>query len=602
LQDHGVVSEQSCTAPAEVCPRDHLYLPHRKRLSHGYVTNEQGARELCIYYGHLEVNFDEERLFPFGEALVSQSSFIAESATSWGPGYPWEEVRTLLATLVDEGIIKRGNEEEDLRGTGLVPSLVPPSVCPRPRFWSAAECEEISQDLGGRRLEIGNLEAVIPSYRVAHAALDQDGRQVGEANVFPPGLRLERATEWRVCQYSGSRYRDNAPMNLTALKAMIKHWKPVMKAVRAVRAEVKGRLPRSQDAWTVGDLHSFARVALSVPAYALLLGGGRAPQPPLHPVLSSMFRIIDGIRMTTHDMLFLSAERTRSPSEPITSADLYEFAERNGLFLSEYGVCAGPKAMMEEFFSVVFEGAAVEGEAQLQHAPEVEALFAALPAAVDYGFLGLSVWAVSRSVWSSMSNLYRELVPIFESSVGDEGVGARLRAHVRQDWEELGRERLALELERDVHTTVYADAYDQSWRALREPVGLPRFPDVVAPVAMTADHRRAVAALTEIFAAHFPDAEVDGEPLSARLATSLVSYLREEQAVLAGVAALQEAINRRLDRPRPKRALTVRDFHSLFAMSPSFAAQFPYVVDRLGAELGFHIECSATDLEVSKIG
>jgi len=43
--------------------------------------------------------------------------------------------------------------------------------------------------------------------------------------VFPPRLRLDRDTEWRVCQYAGSRYRDDAPMNVTALKA-IKYWKP----------------------------------------------------------------------------------------------------------------------------------------------------------------------------------------------------------------------------------------------------------------------------------------------------------------------------------------------------------------------------------------
>jgi len=48
-------------------------------------------------------------------------------------------------------------------------------------------------------------------YRIPHPALDGDDRQVGEANVWPPGLRLDRETEWRVCQYPGSRYRDVAP-------------------------------------------------------------------------------------------------------------------------------------------------------------------------------------------------------------------------------------------------------------------------------------------------------------------------------------------------------------------------------------------------------
>lgn len=65
----------------------------------------------------------------------------------------------------------------------------------------------------------GHFEAVVPSYRIAHPALDGEDRQVGEVNVFPPGLRIERATEWRVCQYPGSRFRDDIipPVNGRAL-------------------------------------------------------------------------------------------------------------------------------------------------------------------------------------------------------------------------------------------------------------------------------------------------------------------------------------------------------------------------------------------------
>jgi hypothetical protein len=150
-------------------------------MSHAYVTTETGARELFLYYGDKEVAFDEERLFPFGEQRVNQPSFIAQSATSGGPGYEWAEVRPMLEALVDEGIIKQGEAVDDPRGGGLVPSQLPPSVCPVPRMWSAQECEAITQELGGRPLEIGNLEAVVQAYRIAHPALDADGRQVGEA-------------------------------------------------------------------------------------------------------------------------------------------------------------------------------------------------------------------------------------------------------------------------------------------------------------------------------------------------------------------------------------------------------------------------------------
>ena len=91
---------------------------------------------------------------------------------------------------------------------------------------------------------------------------------------------------------------------------------------------------RSRDAWTVGDLHLLSGVVLALPAYSLMRGGGTTPQPAVHPVLSSLFRITDGIRMSTHLMLFLSDERTRRPDELTCASDVHEFAERNGLFLN----------------------------------------------------------------------------------------------------------------------------------------------------------------------------------------------------------------------------------------------------------------------------
>ena len=63
-------------------------------------------------------------------------------------------------------------------------------------------------------------------------------------------------------------------------------------------------------------------MVLALPAFQLLKGGGSSPQPPLHPVLSSLFRITDGIRMTTYEVLF-SIERTHRADEPMTAAELY---------------------------------------------------------------------------------------------------------------------------------------------------------------------------------------------------------------------------------------------------------------------------------------
>src|SRR5262249_48838626 len=148
---------------------------------------------------------------------------------------------------------------------------------------------------------------------------------------------------------------------------------------------------------------------LALPAYPLMLRGGSSPQRPLHPVLSSLFRITDGIRMTTHLMLFLSEERTRRPDEPTSASDVYDYAERNGLFLSSHGVCAGPRLMIEEFLAVAVDGAAVKGVEGLELPAEIQDLLAKLPEIVDYALLGLQSWAVSRSIWLATSRAYRAL-------------------------------------------------------------------------------------------------------------------------------------------------------------------------------------------------
>jgi hypothetical protein len=314
-------------------------------------------------------------------------------------------------------------------------------------------------------------------------------------------------------------------------------------------------------------------------------------------VLSTLFRVIDGIRMTTHDMLFLSAERTRHPDEPITAADLYGFAERNGLFLSEYGVCAGPRHLIDELFAAVFDGAPLHA-ADRELPPEVLALLDELPAAVDYALLGLQVWAVARWVWLGMSYAYRAIRELVEPAAAAGGaICSRLGARLAGEWRVLERERMAIEPEIEVHRVVYADAYEQSWRGLRSPAGAPAVAERVAPVAERAEHRALGAELRARLGA-----ALAGElaaPAIDRFAEVVVHYVREEQAVLASTAALQDAINALLDRPRPTRALRVQDLRVLYTMHTGSKSAFPYLFETLEDELGFGVTCTADTVELT---
>jgi hypothetical protein len=585
---------------AVIDPAEQLSVAYRKRLVCTYVVNDDGERELRIDHGMKEISFDDERFFAFGEQLAKVASFTGHEATGWGDGYTWDEIGPLLEALLDEGVLQRGEATDDPRGSGLVESPVPPSACPFARSWSAAECEAITGDLGDRPVEVGYLEAVVPAVRIAHPALDADDRQVGEANVFPARLRLDRPTDWRVCQYPGSRYRDDMPMNVTALRAMIKHWKPILVATLAVRDEVAARLGRGAEPWTLGELHVLSSAVLALPAFALLRGGGSSPQRPLHPVLSSLFRVTDGVRLTAYEMLF-SIEKTRRPEEPMTAADLYTRAEQEALLTSPTGVCSGPPHMIEEFLRCAVDGVRPDGLAGVELPGEIAALFDELPAAIDYALYSKQSWGVSLSAWLAMSRAYEALIAIATTSAAgpDAAAAQSLRARLGRDWAVLERLQIASDHDRDVHWRAYVDAYQVAHRALREPVGPATLAGAIAVGPLTAVQSAAARELHDLLAARAARGELaGGAPAAARIAEVVIGYLREEQAILAATTRIQDAINTLLDRPRPTRPLETRDFRVHFVLGHG-DQRFPHLLDALGAELGIAITCTASAITIS---
>jgi hypothetical protein len=327
-----------------------------------------------------------------------------------------------------------------------------------------------------------------------------------------------------------------------------------------------------------------------------MLGGGSSPPRPVHPVLSSLFRVTDGVRMATHAMLFLSDERTRLPGEPITAAELYGFAERNGLFLSGTGVCAGPQALINEFLDTIFDGKAVEG---VELAPDVRNILSLMPVAVDYGLLGLAVWAVSRTAWLAMSRAYKTLRVVFESLAVDAGLGDRLRARLGDDWRKLDQARIATDYERDVHLQVYVDTYEQAWRALRSPSGPATLAERIAPGPEGPAHVAAGRRLRDLLGSRLSGIDFKGVAGVDQIVDALVRYLREEQAILASTAELQVTINALLDRAPATRPLTVRDLRVNQAMYGGSIAEFPYLFDMLEDEIAVRVDCNASSIEVS---
>jgi hypothetical protein len=589
-RDGAVCPMHAMQMPQRVlAPHHELVFPMHKRVILQYGTNESGLPELRLYYGDKEITFDEPELFGFGETLAKQSRFVAGTATTWSEGYDWPRMQQLLEQLLEEGILHHADSDEPDRiatTDGARPSPLPPAIATGPRTWF--ESEAITRELTGRSLEPGYLELVIPVFRVAHIALDLEGRQVGEANVFPKALRLDVPTNWRTCIYPGSRYQVERPMNVTALKSMRAHWPQMMAALLRIRQAYLERFPEASRGWTVGHLERLATLVLAVPTYVLMRSVRPVENGNLHPALSSMFRVTDGLRMTMHQMLFVPiGEPALPPEAPMSSNEIFAYAERNFSFYSDHGVCAGPKAMIEEFLSVLVDGKPVtDAEAAVLDEP-VQTALDALDAAIDYGLRGLQAYAAAFSLWPVMARTYDRLWTIVEnwSGQGSPNLTAfreRLRGRIdsMRAATYLGTEELRVGRER-----VYEDMYRQCAAGLRTTRPDESLAAKIAPQRRP-EHAHVEHRLRTTILGQFGGANVT---VLDDLVNCLMNYLVQEQAIVRVACESQKHINILLGRTAPARPFNAAllDIHNL--LQAVQARRLPHLDDELEEILGIRI-------------
>jgi hypothetical protein len=444
------------------------------------------------------------------------------------------------------------------------------------------------------------LELVVPIFRVAHLALDAEGRQVGEANVFPKPLRLDVPTEWRTCPHVGSRYQDDRPMNVTALKSMRKHWAQMMMSLLRIRDAYLRRFPKARHGWTVGDLERLSSLVLTVPAYLLMRTQHPVENGHLHPVLSSMFRVTDGVRMTMHQMLFFPVvEPTLPPDAPMTSAEIYAYAERNYVFHSNHGVCAGPKAMIEEFLNVLVDGQPVEGAESVVLDAPVQAALEDLDPAFDYGLYGLQAHAVVFSLWPAMGRTYDQLWTIVEAwSEDSSGTLGAFRERLQSDVKLLRTETLLRTDEwRVSRERAYADMYAQSASGLGPDSSGETLSERIAPV-WAAHHAHTADQLRTVLKRRFCGTAIAEGPQLESLVARLMDYFRQEQAIVKAACEIQQRINRLLGRTLPTRPFTASEI-DIYHLMLGDVARLPYLVDELEEMLGLRIVVTRDTIEIS---
>jgi hypothetical protein len=332
---------------------------------------------------------------------------------------------------------------------------------------------------------------------------------------------------------------------------------------------------------------------LAVPGYLLMKAERPLANGELAPMLSSLFRVVDGVRMVMHRMMFTDDnEASRAPDAPVTPESIYAYAERNTAFLSDHGVCAGPKLMIEELLRVLCDGLPGDADATT-FGPQVDAALAEVDRVLDYALLGLQAYAAVFSTWPEMARTYERLATLADDEVSP--VHAPLRELARRRVHYLqSATRLRNEARRTALEQAYADMFVECGRGLGASVGPGEtLPALLAVPACAATPPQPPAAL------------------SGRAGDLLLDYFRHEQRVLRLAAGLQSRINAVLGRAPAPRPLCAADlalhyrlvaFHYAGGELRDHDGRLPCLADDLEQALGVHVHVDAERIVYSETG
>lgn len=582
---------------------DELIFPLMKSAMIQYVGDPEAPTELHFFYWDKEITFDDPAQFAFGEALAKQTRFVACEAMGWAGG-DWPTVKGMLEDLIEAEVLSYADdifalpmkvERQDRE------SPLPPARIFEPPVWD--DEGEMMTFITGEPLEVGYLELVMPVFRVVHMYMDRDGRQVGEANVFPPKARMDLPTEWKTCTYEGSRYQPDAPMNATALRAMRAHWREMMAVILKVRDLYFKRFPDAKDGWTVAHMERMTVAVLCMPSYMLMRRDNPVQNGDLHPVLSSLFRVTDGLRLTMHQMLFVPfGEPMRHPHTPMDADGVWDYANRNHAFHSDLGVCAGPPFMIKEFLAVAFDGVVPAVGTPPSYDPAVQDAIDHIDDAFDYAMLGLQNFATMFSQWPEMLGAYVRFYDVLEAWDGEsspkfEALKALFKRHhtfvttstylQSEEW-------------REARMTSYADMYDKCQFGLTG-----QYPERTLRERIAEDDDKisdeARAMLQAIFARNLDDMENPAE-LAARMASSIINYLRRAQNRLKMAEEVQEQINTLLGRPKPKRRFTIYDIDIYNRLLEMEGVVMPFFAVELNNIFGIKVHLDASEISITDAG
>jgi hypothetical protein len=585
-------------------PAIRLALPNAKAAWIERGASSEGAPLLTLWHLGHEIVFDDPRQFAFAHGLVGRTDFTAGEAMAWA-GLDWNETAGLLDDLLESGVLTRDlatpvAEKHDHRP---MPDPLPLAPMTAPRAWT--DSASLMAELTGTALDPYWLETVVPVFRVAHCFLDADGRQVGEANAFPPAVRLAVSTDWRGCPYPGNRYQAEKPINFTALKAMRVHWRQILALVARMREAYLARCPDARpDAdgrWTVGHVERMTCGVLALPSLMLLRAEGRVANGDLHPALSGMFRVTDGVRLVMHQMLFLPVYETmRSPDDRVDAATILAYADRNFAFHSDHAVCAGPRFMVEDLLGVMLDGRAPKGGMDDTLEPELEAAAAMADEALNYAFLGLEAFGTVFSLWPAMTRTYARLHALLAEAESDDPQVAAIAKRFAGHFDALSaRSYLADEAWRQHREAVYDDMVARCHQGRTGMVAARTLSQDLAPPAANSPpiagaRRRPVALPAHAVAAVFG---TGNGLLAERFAAEIEAFLALGQRVVACATRVQAETAQLLGRAAPAQRLTLAHLNLHNVLMGEDIRSLPFLPNEIADLFGVSIHVDDEKIE-----
>ncbi len=352
---------------AELRPDDVLILRRRRILSRNERTPE-GIEALRVFYRDKDITFDLPDTIAFGRRLIQQERFKAGEAMGWSDGapLPWDDVCELLGTLLEEGVLERENEEPSATSPPaplpFTAGTDPDGPLPEPRWRTVEElCAVVSAHLQ-QEVDPARLEATLGAALVGMAATDEQGRQ-GENTLalFAPFLADSVPTEWARCRFSGSRFEEERPMNVSAMRQVRHHFEPLLHAMAAIRTRLLVRAASSPADLTF--LAILSDVFFMLGAWVLVRPGEPVRNGALPAWLTSLQKTAAGIGLPVRQLLFFSRELpfNEAARRQPDAAELLRASEEALLFMSPTGVCAGPPAMVERALQVFTGQEALDG-------------------------------------------------------------------------------------------------------------------------------------------------------------------------------------------------------------------------------------------------